>query len=211
MNLTADAHWHWQSQAAFAQPNSSLSFSLNSILSPNLGHWLQDTGSLTVRLRLCCQEFRVQLLSTRAKVPLSASQADWLGEAEGYCREVLLLCDNVPWVYASSLYSPESLAAVPALGGLGEKALGELMFERPDLTRSQFEFAQLNAACYQTLLQQLAPKLPTFTADPNAINPRAVKPEPVRLPWARRSVLAIPKAKVLVTELFLPAASAYRD
>lgn len=190
MKPTADAQWHWQSDAALALPG--------------LKHWLQDTGSLTVRLRHCCQDFKVQLLNTRAKVPLSLSQATWLGESEGYCREVLLLCDNVPWVYASSVYSPASLDAVPALGGLGDKALGELMFENPKLSRSCFEFAALSATSYHVLSQHLAPWLVHLPSSPAA-------PVSEILPWARRSVLAIPEAKVLVTELFLPAANAYQE
>ncbi|WP_319782685.1 chorismate--pyruvate lyase family protein [Oceanisphaera sp. IT1-181] len=188
MNATVDAHWRWQF-ADPAQPAPSSSSSLN--------HWLQDTGSLTARLRLHCKQFRVLLLNTRADVPFTPSQANWLGETHGYCREVLLLCDEQPWIYASSLYSNSALQAVPALGGLGPKALGELLFDHPQLIRSQFEFAQLTALESQQLAQQ-------------------VHPSPLNIPtsralWARRSVLAIPQASVLVSELFLPAARSYRE
>lgn len=187
MNVTADAHWRWQLVSLLAQPS----------LSSGLSHWLQDTGSLTARLRLHCSEFRVQLLSTRADVELTQSQAHWLGEAHGYCREVLLLCDEQPWIYASSLYSHAALEAVPALGGLGEKALGELLFDNPQLIRNPFEFAQLTTLESQQLALPFHPHpFQTATEQPS---------------WARRSVLAIPKASVLVTELFLPAASAYRE
>ena len=187
MNGSADADWCWQLAAPLAPPS--------------LAHWFQDTGSLTARLRLHCQQFRVQLLNTRANVPLTPSQADWLGETHAYCREVLLLCDEQPWVYASSLYSPAALEALPALGGLGEKALGELLFDNPQLVRSRLEFAQLTESCYQTLTAQLAAPLSRFSAADDAS----------MLPWARRSILAIPKAQVLVSELFLPAACAYRE
>lgn len=195
MNLTADAHWRWQLATPLAQ--SSLS------------HWLQDRGSLTARLRLHCCEFRVQLLSTRADVRFTQSQANWLGETHGYCREVLLLCDEQPWIYASSLYSHAALEALPALGGLGEKALGELLFDNPQLVRRPFEFAQLAAIEYQRLVQQVRPQLSErashiYTAT-DADTDADIRP------WARRSVLAIPEASVLVTELFLPAASAYTE
>ena len=117
-----------------------------------MNNWLQDSGSLTARLRLCCQQFRVQLLNTRADVPFTASQARRLGDTHGYCREVLLLCDEQPWIYASSLYSSAALKAVPALGGLGQQALGELLFDNPQLVRGAFEFAQLTALEFRSRL-----------------------------------------------------------
>ncbi|MBU3824282.1 MAG: chorismate lyase [Candidatus Oceanisphaera merdipullorum] len=178
MKTTADAHWRWQSAVPLTLPN--------------LNDWLQDTGSLTARLRLHCKQFRVQLLSTREGVSLTPSQAHWLGETHAYCREVLLLCDEQPWIYASSLYSSAALEALPALGGLGQKALGELLFKHPQLVRSWFEFAQLTADESQQLVLQVHPHLPVSTSS---------------LPWARRSVLATPEARVLVSELFcLPPA-----
>ena len=193
MNAAADAHWGWQS----ALPLTEL----------NIQHWLQDTGSLTARLRLCCQQFRVQLLNTRAQVPLTPSQAHRLGVTHAYCREVLLLCDEQPWVYASSLYSSAALAGVPALGGLGQKALGELLFDNPRLVRSPFEFAQLTSLEFQQL--QLAIRASFSHAQSDAST--TLDADAAWRPWARRSVLAIPKARVLVSELFLPAAIAYRE
>ena len=202
MSATADAHWHWQ----LAVPLAGLS----------MNNWLQDSGSLTARLRLCCQQFRVQLLNTRADVPFTASQARRLGDTHGYCREVLLLCDEQPWIYASSLYSSAALKAVPALGGLGQQALGELLFDNPQLVRGAFEFAQLTALEFQQLQLSLSATLSQpqpaagLRQSPTDVNIEFdTDTEP--LPWARRSVLAIPKARVLVSELFLPAATAYRE
>ncbi len=137
---------------------------------------------------------------------LTPEQADWLGGEHAHCREVLLLCDEQPWVYASSLYSSAALQALPALGGLGERALGELMFEHPDLTRSDFDFAQLTANQWWQLAQQQNLTQPALGV---SASPQADAPN--RLPWARRSLLAIPRASVLVTELFLPAAQAYKE
>lgn len=195
MILTADAGWNWSTRLPDSQPE--------------LCHWLQDTGSLTERLRLCCQHFRVQLQRTRAQVSLAPEQADWLGVEQAYCREVLLLCDEQPWIYASSLYSSSASDAVPALGGLGQRALGELLFEHPRLTRSNFEFARLTASQWQQLVQQQSTVQETSGA-PLLSTPGQVF-SPAVLPWARRSLLAIPQASVLVTELFLPTAQVYRE
>lgn len=195
MILTADAGWNWSARL----PESH----------PELCHWLQDTGSLTERLRLCCRHFRVQLQRTRAQVSLTPEQADWLGVEQAHCREVLLLCDQQPWIYASSLYSASASDAVPALGGLGQRALGELLFEDPRLTRSDFEFARLTASQWQQWVQQQGAGQETPGMSLSSMCPQTFAP--AALPWARRSLLAIPQASVLVTELFLPAARVYRE
>lgn len=195
MNHGADADWGWNTR----QPESQ----------PELCHWLQDPGSLTERLRLCCRHFRVQLQRTRSRVRLTPEQANWLGVEHAYCREVLLLCDEKPWIYASSLYSAAALNAVPALGGLGERALGELLFEHPRLTRSDFEFAQLTASQWRQLAQeQSAVQEESGISLLSAGNQAGAS---ALLPWARRSLLAIPQAGVLVTELFLPTARVYKE
>ncbi|GHA13469.1 chorismate--pyruvate lyase family protein [Oceanisphaera arctica] len=182
---TADHAWHWGPEL----PQSQLP----------LCNWLQDAGSLTERLRRHCRQFRVQLQSTTAEITLTPTQAAWIGAERAFCREVLLLCDEQPWVYASSLYSPSTLNVVPALAGLGQRALGELLFEDPQLQRREFEFAQLTAAQWRQLAQMQSIVQDTAPGDSYP------------LPWARRSLLATGQAGVLVTELFLPAAQAYRE
>lgn len=202
MKATTDAYWEWQVSVPSEQPT--------------LSHWLQDTGSLTERLRLHSTQFRVQLLSTHSQVPLTAEQASWLGEDQAYCREVLLLCDEQPWIYASSLYSNAAHDAVPALGDLGPRALGELLFDHPALVRSRFEFAQLSGPQCQQLthnIQQQSRQFELFTAFNSTLLEResCEKTATPMLPWARRSLLSIPEASVLVSELFLPVAVAYRE
>ncbi|MGO1247788.1 MAG: chorismate--pyruvate lyase family protein [Oceanisphaera sp.] len=194
MSYPADAHWNWTTRLP------DFGGEAQAQLGSHLSQWLPDTGSLTERLRQCCQQFRVQLLNT-AQVNLTTEQAAWLGVERAYCREVVLLCDEQPWVYASSLYSPAALNAVPALGGLGERALGELLFEHPKLTRSEFEFANLTHSHWQQLEQkhQELALLSAATPTHNAAN----------LLWARRSLLATPQAGVLVSELFLPTVQSY--
>ncbi len=185
MTNTADHDWHWGPELPQAQTN--------------LCNWLQDTGSLTERLRRHCRQFRVQLQSTTAEMTLTPTQATWIGAERAFCREVLLLCDEQPWIYASSLYSPSTLNAVPALAGLGQRALGELLFEDPELLRSDFEFARLTVPQWRQLVLMQGM---TQHRDQSANEPSL---------WARRSLLATGQAGVLVTELFLPAAQAYRE
>lgn len=180
MTPSVDSDWRWGRSA----PASSA-----------LGDWLHEPGSLTRRLRRHCRHFRVQVLSDSVLRPLTPAQAERLQAGQAYCREVLLLCDEVPWVYASSLYSSATQAALPALAGLGSKALGELMFEATDLQRTPFDLAELSAVEYRRLQTRAG-----FNA---ALSDT--------LPWARRSTLSTGAARVLVTELFLPASAPYRN
>lgn len=182
MTLSADSDWCWGHLPPAA---------------PALYDWLHEPGSLTRRLQRHCRHFRVQVLSDSVLRPLTTAQAALLDAGEGYCREVLLLCDDVPWVYATSLYSPATQAAFPALSGLGTRALGELMFEAPDLARTPFEFAALDPADCRRLAVRTNLNI-------------GITPPITRL-WARRSALSTGPARVLVTELFLPAAAAYQE
>ncbi|NHH99050.1 chorismate lyase [Oceanimonas sp. MB9] len=176
---SADHLWRWGSETPAA---------------PVLNAWLHDTGSLTRLLRRHCRQFEVQLLSDASLRSLTPTQAELLGCDQAFCREVLLCCDGRPWVYASSLYSSATQRALPALAGLGSRALGELMFEAPDLERTPFEFARLNATEYRRLAERTGLNAGFAPA-----------------PWARRSTLSTGAARVLVTELFLPASALYQD
>ncbi|GAA3543999.1 chorismate lyase [Zobellella aerophila] len=149
---------------------------------------------MTERLRRHCRDFRVVVRAQADDVMLEPALAERLGGVRGFCREVLLCCDGVPWVYASSLYSGASLEACPELAGLGQKALGELLFEHPGLARSQFEFAGLGHEARVALAQRI--ELPLAADFPL---------------WGRRSTLQAGGARVLVTELFLPQAQAYQE
>ncbi|WP_445395580.1 chorismate--pyruvate lyase family protein [Zobellella sp. An-6] len=176
MTPSVDHLWHWT--AALPQRR------------PTLCDWLRDPGSLTERLRRHSRDFRVEVLASDVLLPLSPEQMALLDTELAYCREVLLYCDGRPWVYASSLYSPATRAAMPELTGLGRRALGELLFDAPDLQRSSFEFTELAPVDYERLVARAGA---TGTL------------------WGRRSVLATGRARVLVTELFLPAVPAYQE
>ncbi|WP_375056342.1 chorismate--pyruvate lyase family protein [Zobellella sp. DQSA1] len=180
MTPSADHLWHWTAALPLRRPA--------------LCDWLRDPGSLTERLRRHCRQFRVAVLAREARLSLTPAQRALLDAEQAYCREVLLLCDGRPWVYASSLYSPTTRAAIPELAELGQRALGELLFDAPDLRRSTFEYAELAQADY----------------DPLAVRLGLAEPAAGPL-WGRRSTLATGRARVLVTELFLPAVPAYLE
>lgn len=168
---------------------------LENRISTVLYHWLTDTGSLTARLKLQCQHFAVEVLS-EGIYPLSKDEQDKLQLAEdrGFVREVLLKLDGVPWVFARSVMPLSTLTGEQAcLGQLGNNPLGAILFNAPDMKRSDIEIAEFIS---KSPVQKLA----------SQISSRA------RLAlFGRRSRFVLSGKALLVSEIFLPDAAAYDE
>ncbi len=153
--------------------------------------WLQDPGSLTARLKRNCKEsFRVRMRSQGWGRSLY-SEARLLGMRRGEAavvREIELLIDEVPWVFARTVIPASSLRG-PArrLTMLGTKPLGEVLFADPHTHRVVMEMAQFHTR--HNLFQQAVASLDT---------------RPERL-WGRRTLFDLAGSRLLVNELFLPA------
>jgi len=108
-----------------------------SMVSPNtaLRHWLQANGSLTARLRRH-GDVTVHVLAQGTMRLWREEQVD-LGTRSGYVREVVLLLDKVPLVWARSA-TPLHAIQGPwrAMQGLGARPLAELLFEGRRLERA---------------------------------------------------------------------------
>jgi len=176
----AVAHAHW-----FAH--------VNGVNPPReMRGWLTDTGSLTrkrvgdgghfpvKRLRqgraLClADEFALVDLSRRSRVQE---------------REVLLLSDERPLVYAHTIVPLNATAADwPFFGTLGERSLGTTLFGDPRVRRGALHYARLHARHPLARRASAALGGAAFAA-------------PL---FARRCVYQRRHGKLLVTELFLPA------
>lgn len=161
---------------------------LTPALSAEQGDWLLDHGSLTAKLKAHCRHFSVQLLGQQTG-PMLADEARWLGQQQPVTvREVLLHCDQQPWVFARSVF-PQSSLLDPALQlqQLGNRPLGEHLFAQADLTRSSIELCQFPAdSRVGQLHQQLG-----FAA---------------QALWGRRSCFQTGGHRVLVAEVFIGAA-----
>ena len=150
--------------------------------------WLVDNGSLTARLKARYADFSVRpVLLKNAKsftdefalLGLKASQ-------HALIREVLLMGNNQPVVFAHSLLPRASLrGAWQGLGKLGNKPLGATLFTNPKVKRTPLEYKKL--ARHHPISMRVAGHLKT--------SPKAL--------WARRSIFSINCAKILVTEVFL--------
>lgn len=177
-----------------------------SILEPNWGEWrlqriaaipadvavwLRDEGSLTRRVVQACGagRFRVRLLHQTWGSPLySESKVLRLRRGEAtLIREVELLCDEHPWVFARTLIPATSLkGSARRLTQLGVKPLGAVLFSDASVHRGVTQIARLQ------------PRHPLFvSATAN------LEQQPQTL-WGRRTLFYISGRPILVNEIFLP-------
>ena len=147
--------------------------------------WLLDDGSLTGRLiDLGAGEFRVQRLCQGWSVPdLSERRLLKLPERQtAIVREVILLLDNQPVVFARSVLPVAILQGRLAhLRRLQNRPLGAFLFRDPGMLRSPFELALLPGDS-RYLPQHLRQNVPA---------------------WARRSRFRLQGHDLMVSEVFL--------
>lgn len=150
--------------------------------------WLLETGSLTAKLKQTFSRFSVRVLSEK-RIHLSEQQASVLGTKQqiALCREVILYGDEKPRVYAQSWIPLEQLADNSLFLNLGERPLGEFIFQHPNLVRQDLMITQFSAG---SQLCSLLHDLSLEIADVSA----------------RRSVFHLADLKLMVCEAFLPGA-----
>lgn len=104
-------------------------------------------------------------------------------------REVHLLGNGQPVVFAHSVLPRHHLrGAWLGLRVLGNKPLGASLFANPKVCRTALEFKKLSShhQLYRLAVAHLHP----------AQTPKEL--------WARRSIFILNRAKIMVTEVFLP-------
>jgi chorismate--pyruvate lyase len=151
--------------------------------------WLRDHGSLTRRIQIRCSHFAVRNLES-GLARAARDETALLGLPQHqmvYTREVFLLADGKPVVFAHSVVAPQHLrGAWQDVQHLGNRPLGALLFSHPLIRR-----APLHG-------KALPPSHPLYSRAAVVLdNP------PPRL-WARRSLFTLHGAPLLVTEVFLP-------
>lgn len=152
--------------------------------------WLLDAGSLTDRLRNACNgHFQVRVLSERWQRP-RCDESLSLGarfSTVAWVRQVQLLCDGKPWVFARTVIPATTLTGPQRrLAHLGNRPLGAFLFADPGMRRGPVEIAPLRAG--DSMFSE-------------AVHGLDHRPEEV---WGRRSVFRIDGKPLLVTEVFLP-------
>ncbi len=163
-------------------------------LSPELKSWLYDGGSLTARLKAHCHQFEVIVLGQSEQLCSAEEACSHIKEGEPVIvREVLLLCDGKPQVFARSLMPLSTLTGDEAcLAGLGNMPLGQAIFNSPHLQRGEFSVAKFSS---QSSVAQLAEQLELT---------------PQHELWGRRSIFFLHDKPLAVAEVFLPQALAYQ-
>ena len=163
---------------------------LRSSIPRDLSGWLLDTASLTLRLqRLCPGRFQVRVLSQAWGTPRidEARALDMRPGRLAIIRQVHLLCDGQPRVYARTVIPVTSLRGkLKRLAHLGTRPLGGLLFADPGMQRGGVELARIGRG--QSLYQAATCHL---RQHPEAI-------------WGRRSVFRLSGRPLLVSEVFLP-------
>ncbi|KPN77245.1 MULTISPECIES: chorismate--pyruvate lyase family protein [Shewanella] len=180
MNVTSLSFPYGESIQWFCADNAK-----NLPASP-LKEWLLAPGSLTQKLKTCCDKFEVKILGEGQCTPL---EGEYPKQNTVWVREVLLCLDSVPWVFARTLI-PQSLLSTRQADflGLGTRPLGELLFSQDSFIPGRIEIAQFDT---DSRLAQLAQSLA-----------QNVEHEL----WGRRRYFHHDEEEMFVSEMFLPAA-----
>lgn len=151
--------------------------------------WLTDVSSLTARIAARCAELRVRVLRTGLARPME-DERQLVGLARrrhAWSREVLLVADGVPVVFAHTVLAPGHLRGPWRMAaGMGGRPLGAALFAQPRIVRGPLH------------CQRIGPRHP--------LHARAEKALGRKLPdlWGRRSRFLYGGKPLLVTEVFLP-------
>lgn len=143
MNSSADSRPVDLSDPALQWHSSATGLNLDS----NCQAWLQAPGSLTQLLKQASAgEFRVEVLGEEwREIDLPGLRAEFGPLTPGHrfwSRRVLLLGKGQPWVQAHTLMPEHSLLSpLEQVLKLGNKPLGEFLFQHPDLLRSNHAIA----------------------------------------------------------------------
>ncbi|MFV1997861.1 MAG: chorismate lyase [Acidiferrobacterales bacterium] len=163
---------------------------------PAIFHWLVDRASLTQRIIGACDgQFRVQVLSQHWIRPMS-NEVQALGmrmSGRALVRQVQLLCNDIPWVYARTVIPPRTLTGHQRrLAHLESRSLGAMLFADPSMRRGELQLARLTGR----------DKL-------HAIVVRQLGQSPAVM-WGRRSIFTLARKPLLVSEIFLPAIQGHK-
>jgi chorismate lyase len=151
--------------------------------------WLADAGSLTARIVARCTHFQVQVLRAARARPFTDERRliDLPPGRHAWVREVLLIADGVPVVFAHTVLAPRDLVGAWHMArAIGSRPLGAALFADPGIRRDALYAARLP---------------PTHPLHRRAA---AATGEVLPMLWGRRSRFCRQGRPLLVTEVFLP-------
>lgn len=151
--------------------------------------WLADPGSLTARIMARCQHFRVQVIREVHARPHLDEHAliDVPPDRHAWIREVLLIADGQPVVFAHSILRLQDLTGAWHMArAIGSRPLGAALFADPGIRREALHAARISSA------------------HPLYCRASQASGLPLPLLWGRRSRFTREDRPLLVTEVFLP-------
>lgn len=158
--------------------------------------WLLAEGSLTQRLiAASAGDFRVErVLQEWQRPTLSEARLLRIDPSQyALIREVILWGCGQPWVYARSVIPSRSLRGdLRRLRKLHNTSLGALLFRYPQLQRTPFELAAIDASA-----------LPLSLRSETTLLQSDIGLQTDNKLWARRSRFAIDDRALIVGEIFL--------
>ena len=153
-------------------------------LSPDLKSWLNESESLTQRLRNQFKNIRVQVLLEKQEAPFLTEWRVLNLSEQRYClvREVILLSNQIPLILARTVIPAKTLKIAQGnLARLGSRPFGEILFSTPSLERESLGIAKIEPDLWASDLHITAPL------------------------WGRRTKYSICGQPMLVSEFFLPS------
>jgi len=172
---------HWQSIKQISQLE----------LPPDLRSWVLEQNSLTRRLKRSCKgQFEVRLERQCWRRPSldEAMALKMRPDSLTLIREVNLLCDGEPRVYARTVVPLPTLRGTRRrLVRLGSRPLGDILFANARTPRRSIQVA----------LIPVSDNLYNLATRKAALDGGAV--------WGRRSIFCLQGKPLLVVEIFLPA------
>ena len=160
------------------------SHSIRQNLPSDLNSWLNESESLTQRLRNQFENIRVQVLFEKQETPFLTEWRTLNLPEKRYClvREVVLLSNKMPLILARTVIPAKTLKITQGnLARLGSRPLGEILFSTPSLERESCGIVKIEPMLWTTDFDIIAPL------------------------WGRRTQYSICKQPMLVSEFFLPS------
>jgi len=154
-----------------------------------LRRWLTDHGSLTARLTRYAGPIKVKVLFQGLRLANRDETFLFVSPSRRVLvREVLLMKGITPLVFAHTVLAADGLrGAWRSIARLGTRPLGAALFADPRVAR-------------YPLHQKKLPR-----QHPLHRRAAALLRHPPSSLWARRSIFAVGKSPILVSEIFLPA------
>ncbi len=146
--------------------------------------WLTTSKSMTRRMKRRCKKVNIEVLFSAwgRALPDECEKLQLLAREQVFIREIMMICDNEPWLYARTIIPQKALIGkFQRIKNLNNVPLGKVLYKDTSIKRTPFEVALIQPE-----------------------NPFCKKLEIKQAVWARRSMFIWRQKEILLSEIFLP-------